>query len=393
MPPEPDQAARRVLIVTDHLGGGTGSHMLPMIRRWQNAGWSAEIICLGHMIEDPPTDISVSPGPPATFYHRYPIAQVRCLRYLWRRVAELRPDVLHCYFFWPIVYGRVLRRLGVVRLLFENREDEGFSWGRTAYAVLRLMRRIPDCVICVSDGVKKVVLERERLTASQALVIRNGVPAPSVVTDDALETRRALGIPEASPVVGLVAHLNRPVKGVSYFIDAVPRIVASVPDARFVVIGEGPLRAVLERQAEALGVRSQVVFAGYSSDVARYYRIMDVSAMTSLSEGLSITLLESMSHALPVVVTNVGGNSEVVVDGESGYLVPVKDVEAFAERVVVLLRDANLRERIGQSARQVFESRFEIESVAASYLSVYSKLLENSAGRRNEPSIPSGVAE
>jgi glycosyltransferase involved in cell wall biosynthesis len=109
--------------------------------------------------------------------------------------------------------------------------------------------------------------------------------------------------------------------------------------------------------------------------MAPFYAAMDISVLTSLTEGLSIALLESMSYGLPVVVTRVGGNPEVVLDGETGFLVPPKDTTAFAEKVVVLLQDRELRARMGDAARRRIDEQFRVTDVATHYLRLYEGLL------------------
>jgi glycosyltransferase involved in cell wall biosynthesis len=178
-----------------------------------------------------------------------------------------------------------------------------------------------------------------------------------------------------------VANFNRAVKGVSYFVEAAPAILESVPRARFVILGRGKEEAVLRRRASELGVDAHVLFAGYRADIDRYYQAMDVSVLTSLSEGCSMTVLESMNHGLPVVVTNVGGNPELVTDGETGYLVPAGDPRAFAARVVELLRSPSLREQMGTAARRRVESRFRLEDVAGRYLRVYSAAMDSGTAK------------
>ena len=154
-----------------------------------------------------------------------------------------------------------------------------------------------------------------------------------------------------------------------------PLMLKAAPLARFFIFGDGGLKPNLERRARSLGVRDRVVFAGYRPDVTRYYAAFDVSVLTSLSEGLSITLLESMQHGLPVVVTDVGGNGEVVVQNLTGYLVPPRAVEPFAERVVHLLTNPTLRQQMGEAARRVVAERFNPDGVAREYLQIYADLL------------------
>ena len=130
----------------------------------------------------------------------------------------------------------------------------------------------------------------------------------------------------------------------------------------------------LKRNAESLGVSRHLIFAGFRKNIADFYAAMDVSVLTSLSEGLSIVVLESMSHGLPVVVTAVGGNPEIVVDGQTGFLVPPKDPQAFASRVVALLQDPALRRRMGEAGRRRIEEHFRMDKTASEYLAIYERV-------------------
>ena len=126
-----------------------------------------------------------------------------------------------------------------------------------------------------------------------------------------------------------------------------------------------------------MDVADRVRFTGYQPDVTPFYDAMDVSVLTSLSEGLSITLLESMSHRLPVVVTAVGGNPEVVIDGETGFLVPPRDVAAFVTQVTRLAHDPELRARFGTAARLRVARSFSRDRAASRYLDVYQEALSS----------------
>jgi glycosyltransferase involved in cell wall biosynthesis len=372
---------RRVLILADDLGGGTGNHVLSMIRYWDPALWRVEAACAEAISSRVATDIRTHVLPRPAPLNRYPLAQIGRLLQLRTLVLEYRPAIVHAYFFWSILYGRLLKRLGAVRSLVENREDHGFNWGRHEYLLLRMTRSLPDRVICVSGSVRDLVLKKEGLRPDRVLVIENGVEMPETVDGCDRDLRRALGFRDEDLVVGMVANMNRPIKGVSYFLDAVPDILRAVPSARFLIVGRGQGEGALRQKARDMGIEAQVVFAGFRSDIGRLYRLMDASVLTSLSEGLSMTLLESMARALPVVVTRVGGNPEVVVEGETGFLVPPKDPAAFAERVVLLLQDPDLRRRMGRAGRARVEDRFRLRETSDRYLRVYESLIEDESRR------------
>ena len=369
----------KILLATSNLGGGTGTHLVRLLEHMELPADSAKMICFGPRTLDPPEPVSLIDAAREGPLHRFPVAQWREYRQLRELARQFQPDLLHTFFFWPVIYGRLLKRAGIVRRLIENREDEGFNWSRSDYRFLRLTRSIPDRIICVSEGVRKVVLEREGVSGKQAVVIRNGVafPPPDPGPHELQAVRSELGLSPQHQVVGMVANLNRPVKGVRYFVEAAPMIAEAAPHARLLIVGDGKLRTGLEQKARELGVADRIIFAGFHSNVSQFYGIMDISVLTSLSEGLSMTILESMSFGLPVVATSVGGNAELVRNEETGFLVPPKDPSRFARAVVTLLGAPDARRTMGDKARRIIEERFTLPAVADQYRSLYDHVAGN----------------
>lgn len=365
-----------VAYLLSDLGGGTGQHLFSVLRTRRPDAWTARILT-----ETETTAREGSPVPleqlPATRFRRYPLAQLQRYRQLRRRLEQDPPDILHTYFFWSIIYGRCLKARGIITRLIENREDLGFNWGPHEYALLRLTKSIPDRIVCVSRAVREVVLEQERLDPERVVVIHNGV-APPVPADEAVRraVRSELAIPEDAPLVGMVANFNRPVKGADYFVDALPLVAEAVPGVRFLLVGLGDNQDELRSRAEAVGLGDRLIFTGFRADIDRVYEALDVSALTSLSEGLSITLLESMRHGIPVVATEVGGNAEVVRDGETGFLVLPRAPERFAAKVTRLLGDPELRKRFSARSQQIVRHSFYLPDVADAYGRLYREVLD-----------------
>ena len=387
-------APGRVLLLVEDLAGGTGNHVSRMLEQWNASGWHVTLVCqTPPLVQEPPAGVDVRILVPARWYDRFPLSQMRRFREILRIARALQPDVVHTYFFWPTIFGRLLKLIGVAPMLVENREDLGFSWGRGTYAALRLTRAMPDRIICVADAVRRVVLEREGLDSRRTMVIRNGIGSAPTVATDRPAMRRALGFQEEHVVVGMVANLPRAVKGGKRLLDMVGSIVDAAPSVRFLLLGLGTDPAALDPELDARGIRDYVVGLGYRTDVDACYAAMDISVLTSSTEGLSITLLESMRQGLPTVVTRVGGNPEAVVEGVTGFLVPVDEPGAFVERIVRLARDPELRSRLGDAGKRRVTEQFGMPEVARRYLTVYEELLEARGPRRRALSSHSSQLE
>jgi glycosyltransferase involved in cell wall biosynthesis len=173
------------------------------------------------------------------------------------------------------------------------------------------------------------------------------------------ELRASLGLRESDVVVGKVARLFR-LKGHEFLFEAASRIVAAVPNVKFLLVGDGVYREKFERQVELIGLRDRFVFAGLVSpeEMPRYLALMDVLVHLSLREGLPRSLPQALACGKPVVVFDVDGAREVCVDGQTGFLVRAEDVNGLAEAVIRLLQDAELATKMGAQGRKLVRERF-----------------------------------
>jgi glycosyltransferase involved in cell wall biosynthesis len=174
----------------------------------------------------------------------------------------------------------------------------------------------------------------------------------------------------AAPLVLTVARLDAQ-KGIPVLLDA----VASVPDAAFVVAGDGPDRAALEARAVSLGLADRVRFLGHRRDVASLLAAADVLVLPSLYEGLPLSVLEAMIAGVPVIATAVGGTDEVVRDGETGTLVPPGDASALAAAIRRVLGDRERSSRLADAARALVAREHSVEAMVASVSRLYETLL------------------
>jgi glycosyltransferase involved in cell wall biosynthesis len=164
-------------------------------------------------------------------------------------------------------------------------------------------------------------------------------------------------------------------KGVDIFLNAAAHVLAQIPDARFVVAGDGPDRAKLDALIDELGIRGSVRLLGRRDDMPSVYASLDVMVSASRREGLSIAILEGMASRLPLVATPVGEIPAVIRNGRTGVIVPVEDPEALAEAIIGLLQDSAQRERFGSAARQRVQDEYSAARMTADYLRVYEEAL------------------
>jgi glycosyltransferase involved in cell wall biosynthesis len=198
-------------------------------------------------------------------------------------------------------------------------------------------------------------------------VIRNGVDTDRFAPGhDVIAVRRELGLGETDPVVGVVAAL-RPEKNHELFLEMARLVVSDLPAARFLVVGEGPRRADLERMSCELGLQPRVQFLGSRNDVPRLLSAMDVFALTSHLEANPVSILEAMSIGRPVVATNVGSIHEAVVEGKTGFLVPAGNATKFSERILQLLHAPLLAHSIGSSGRQAVVRDWSLDAMVGGY--------------------------
>jgi glycosyltransferase involved in cell wall biosynthesis len=186
--------------------------------------------------------------------------------------------------------------------------------------------------------------------------------------------RVALGLPQRGPLVGYVGRLTA-VKNPALFVSTAQRVLQSLPDVHFVLVGDGELRADVERQIAALGLSDRVTLAGWHRDMPPIYAAMDVLVLSSLNEGTPVTAIEAMAAAVPVVATAVGGMPDLVTNGQTGLLAPPGDAQALADRVIGLLRDPKQARVLARAARQDVLARFGVERLVCDMESLYVTLL------------------
>lgn len=232
-----------------------------------------------------------------------------------------------------------------------------------------LLARSTNRIITVSEALRREYIAQERLQPERVVTIYNGInPEEFRVGESRAVLRSRLGLPVDAQVVGTVARLA-PQKGVRYLIEA----AGLLPPGRqpfFVIVGDGPLRAELERLAAAFA-GGKFFFTGRREDLPALLNAFDLFVLPSLTEGFGLAALEAMAASLPVVATAVGGVPEVVVDGETGLLVPPRDAAALAAAIERLLGDPELAAKMGRAGRERVTKLFTIERMTSAVMALY----------------------
>ena len=257
---------------------------------------------------------------------------------------------------------------------------EGFEVGPLRKTIYRFMdglsERYVEKFIVVSESLKNTLIKERGIPPHRVVRIYNGIEIDKYNPKlKKTSFRNNWGIPPAVPIVGAIGRMVWQ-KGFKFLIKAIPDIVGVTPNARFLLVGDGPLRPDLENLARKLNVYDRIIFTGFRSDIPDLLSTMDVLAVPSLLEGFPMITLEAMALATPVVATQIHGITEQIVDGKEGVLIPPRNTDALARAVKQLITDRELSARLGTAARKRVESSFSVEKMVRETEKVYSSLLK-----------------
>lgn len=301
------------------------------------------------------------------------------------RVQQLfrlqKPSIVHTFFETSNTWGGLITKLSFGPLLVSSRRDMGILRSTKHRIAYSLINKLSDGVQVVSERIRRVCIESEKISPQKVFTVHNGIEMDNIdraKVSGALEQR--LGFARASHVITTVASIRR-VKGLDTFLRAAAIVRHEFPSVLFVIAGwrnEPFYFEQLQRLVNDLGITENVVFLDELDEVFSLLKLSDVFCLLSLSEGFSNALLEAMASRLPCVATNVGGNPEAIEDGRNGFLVPPKDPESAAQRIIWLLRNPELAARMGCAARKTVEERFTSEIMIGELVCLYDHVLRAS---------------
>ncbi len=299
--------------------------------------------------------------------HKWRLDALLRLYYLLRNE---RPKILHTLLFHANIVGRILGRLAGVPVVISGERTMGME-SRWRYLTNRLTLSLVDRVVCVSEQVAAFCRQRIDLALEKTVVIPNGVDFPTMDSlMDQPTARRQVGLPSDGVWIGTVARLD-PVKRLDLLLEA----LSILEHVQALVVGYGAENERLSRMAEELGLQNRVRFVGYQRDVWPWLAACDVYAVSSDWEGMPNAVLEAMGVGLPVVATAAGGTPDVVVDGETGLLVPQDDPAALAAALDRLINDPELRRTMGAAGQKRARTRFSAQQMVERTQALYAELL------------------
>ncbi|EAZ98669.1 Glycosyl transferase, group 1 [Marinobacter sp. ELB17] len=367
----PSQKPLRVLHVTFNMGiGGTEQVIRQLVQGMIPEGVESEILCIDGQI-GPIGETLQQSGVPVHKLTRKQGFDWSLVAGIRKRLREGRFDVVHCHQYTPWLYGW-LAALGTgARVVFT--EHGRFYPDRHRYKAMLinpLIALLTSAVVAISSATKDALVRYEFIPRKKIQVIYNGI---SPLNRNALETQKVrdrLGIPQDAFVVGTVSRLD-PVKNQSMMLRAFKEFFEHCPGSYLLMVGDGPDKEKLIRLSADLGISERTIFTGFINNPVNELSAIDVFLLSSLTEGTSMTLLEAMSLGIPSVVTDVGGNPEIVNHNVTGLVTKSNEKSEFASAITEIYKCRNKRKEISIAALEQFHDKFTRKKFVSDYLSIY----------------------
>jgi len=386
------QKIRIVHFVTSFAVGGTERHITNVLRGHDRHRFDPLIACLqgggAFLSELEGLTAGIREFPISRLYGpRAWAQQLRAAAYLKKQ----RVDIVQAYGFYSNCFIIPAARLAGVPVIIASIRDTGTPWTTAQRRVERVICRLAHSVMTNAEACKDMLVE-QGYDPTKIRVIPNGIDIDGLRARNGKSTLRAdLGIEADAPLIGTIARIDE-CKGLEYFIDAAALVSPQRPEARFVIVGgNAPSHAEYRRALEERGrdreLNGKLFFAGSRTDVPELLRELEVSVLSSVTEGLPNAVLESMAAGVPVVATRVGGVPEIITDGLDGFTVPSKDPESLAAAINRLLASAEMRRVVAQQGSHTVEMKFTRERMVRATEEHYLRLFEaQGKGRRDDRS-------
>lgn len=292
-------------------------------------------------------------------------------------IQDHRIDILHCHQYTPYVYGLLASFGTSAKVIFTEHGrfyPDRIRWKR--YLLNPILSLFTDVIVCISQATADALVKYENFPRRKVGVVYNGIKSTKhkFSQQDKFALIKKLGLSDTDIILGTISRLD-PIKNQKMMINAFALVVKQSPNVKLVLIGDGSIRTELEQHAQNIGVYEKIIFTGFIVNPQSYFCLIDVFLLPSLSEGTSMTLLEAMAFSIPCVVTDVGGNPEIVLHEETGLVVPNNDAEGLAIAILSIINSKKLSESLGKKGCNRYQSFFTVEAMVIAYQSLYRQLI------------------
>ena len=376
--PLEDRGPLNVMFLLSSMPVGGAETLLVNLLRRMSRQFLPQVVCLKEPGELGSEISSEFPVHSRIIRHKYDFGVIGRLKnlFLEQEVDAIVTVGAGDKMFW----GRIAAERARVPVILSALHSTG--WPDGVGKLNRALTGITDGFIAVAKSHGEFMVEFEKFPAAKVKVIPNGVDTSrfSVERHDRRTIREELGIAAEDPVVGIVAAL-RPEKNHLLFLESASRLLEDLPAARFLIVGDGPERPMLEKAVADMSLKQQVLFAGLRSDIPELISAMDVFSLTSRNEASPVSIMEAMAMQKPVVAPDVGSIVDTVRDGETGFLFQGENAEQVARYWLDLLTDPEMASRFGNRGREVIQAQGSLQVMVEGYedliREVYSAKVEN----------------
>ncbi len=307
----------------------------------------------------------------------------------WKLIPKLstilqqeKIDIIHAHQYSPHFYGLMASLLSQFGRGYRRPKLIVTEHGKTYFPPQKKLKRVianpflslfTDEIVTISEHTKSILVKYENYPSYKIKVVYNGIDLNRFTENvDVKAKKESLGLPLNRKIIGIVSRLA-PIKNHAMLLRAFKQVAEQVPETSLLIVGDGPEAQNLRTLADSLRLSENISFLGAREDVPELLRIFDVFALTSFSEGMSVSLLEAMGASVPIVATRVGGNPEVINNGETGYLVQSDREHEMAAMLLKLLQNEKLRCKMGLAGQQRVSSMFSLHQMVNTYTEMYLK--------------------
>lgn len=354
--------------------GGTEMVIKNIIEGSDSNRFCMSIFCIEDTLGPWGVDLQ-SKGIEVNSYSRKPGFDWGLIRRLREAIAKQNIHIVHCHQYSPWVYGAIASSLLGVKVIFtEHGRFYPDSTNFKRRLVNPLILKLTDAVTAISNSTRLALNEFEFINLQKVKVIYNGIAPLKSSPMASRKLKKSLGILENEQVIGTISRFD-PIKNHKMLLSAFHLLIQKNERVKLLIVGDGEERANIESLIRTLGLKSKVILTGYQKNPTEFLSLMNIFLLPSLSEGTSMTLLEAMSLGKPCVVTDAGGNSEIVIDDETGKVTSNDVALEFSQAISTLLESPSLMKKMGENASLKFANSFNESVMNKRYGELYEELV------------------